>query len=146
MDLLVNIDVPELEPAIDFYCAAFGLTIGRRFGSGGAELLGTSSPIYVLAKEAGTRALPGTAIRRSYERHWTPVHLDFVVNDVPAAVERAVQAGARLEAKPRTAEWGTIARLSDPFGNGFCILAFSEAGYDAIAEPTTGAVVRGQNS
>lgn len=30
--LLINIDVPELEPAIAFYTRAFGLQLGRRMG------------------------------------------------------------------------------------------------------------------
>jgi hypothetical protein len=36
-------------------------------------------------------------MRRSYERHWTPVHLDFVVEDIASPVAKAVSAGARLE-------------------------------------------------
>ena len=39
-DLLVNIDVDDLPKAIAFYSDAFGLTVGRRFGAMGVELLG----------------------------------------------------------------------------------------------------------
>ncbi|WP_038946618.1 VOC family protein, partial [Bradyrhizobium genomosp. III] len=73
------------------------------------------------------------ADRRRYERHWTPVHIDVVVDDVDAAVARALSAGAILEAPARDAPYGRIAMLADPFGNGFCLLAFSEKGYDALA-------------
>ena len=69
---------------------------------------------------------------RSYRRHWTPVHLDFVVTDLDAAVERAVAAGAVLEAPTVGRTWGRIAMFADPFGHGFCLLEFSEQGYDAI--------------
>ena len=133
MDLLVNIDVPELEPAITFYTGALGLTVGRRFGEDGAELLGAAARIYLLAKPAGTTPAPG-ARPRNYARHWTPVHLDFVVPDVDAAVERAVAAGAKIEQAAQDRSWGRIAILADPFGHGFCVLQFSQAGYDAIAD------------
>jgi predicted enzyme related to lactoylglutathione lyase len=59
------------------------------------------------------------------------VHLDFEVDDVAQAVARAVTAGARLEGEIRRFDWGRIATLSDPFGNGFCLLQFTGAGYDA---------------
>ena len=39
MTLLLNIDVPDVEAATTFYTAAFGLTIGRRFGTDFVELL-----------------------------------------------------------------------------------------------------------
>ena len=56
------------------------------------------APIDLLAKPPGTAALPrGTRALRDYERHWTPVHLDVVVDDLDAAVRRAVDAGAKLE-------------------------------------------------
>jgi uncharacterized glyoxalase superfamily protein PhnB len=70
--------------------------------------------------------------RRRYERHWTPLHVDVVVDDVDAAVERALRAGAVLEAPARDAPYGRIAMLADPFGHGFCLLAFSATGYDAL--------------
>ncbi len=55
MDLLVNVDVDDLSKGIAFYQQAIGLQIGRRFGSFGVEMLGTSSAIYLLRKPEGTR-------------------------------------------------------------------------------------------
>ncbi len=40
MDLLMNIDVPDLAAAIAFYGEAFGLTLTRRLGPFVAELEG----------------------------------------------------------------------------------------------------------
>jgi len=133
MRILVNIDVPDLEHAIGFYQAAFGLTLHRQLGATGAELLGADAPIYLLEKAAGTPA--GGAVRqpRDYARHWTPVHLDVVVDDVDSAVARAVAAGARLEDPPATHAWGRIAHLADPYGHGICILQFLGRGYDELA-------------
>jgi predicted enzyme related to lactoylglutathione lyase len=132
--LLVNIDVDDLERAVAFYGEAFGLTVGRRFGAFGVELLGVSSAIYLLVKAPGSRASPATAQRRDYGRHWTPVHLDFVVADVEAAAARAQRAGAVREGEIQTHNWGRIAHLADPFGHGFCLIQFLGRGYDEIAD------------
>ncbi|WP_191578004.1 GNAT family N-acetyltransferase [Achromobacter insolitus] len=133
MRILVNIDVPDLEHAIGFYQSAFGLTLNRRLGSTGAELLGADAPIYLLEKAAGTAAAGALRQPRDYARHWTPVHLDVVVDDVDQAVARAVAAGARLEDPPVTHDWGRIAHLADPYGHGICILQFLGRGYDELA-------------
>lgn len=132
-DLLVNIDVNDLQRGIDFYCQGLGLRVGRRFGADGIELLGASSPIYLLVKAAGTQPVPDSGQRRDYRRHWSPVHLDFVVPDIEAAVTRAIAAGARLERPVRASAWGKIALLADPFGHGFCLVEFVGRGYDEIA-------------
>ncbi|MGH6923204.1 MAG: VOC family protein [Propylenella sp.] len=133
-DLLVNIDVDDLEKGIAFYTQAFGLKVGRRFGGGGVELLGAAAPIYLLAKQAGTAAASGLDQRRSYSRHWTPVHLDFVVDDIDPAVARAEAAGATLEAPVKSANWGKLVLMADPFGHGFCLVEFVGRGYDEIAD------------
>lgn len=134
MHFLVNIDVDNLDAATGFYTAVFALTPGRRFGSAGIELLGGPAPIYLLVKPAGSPAAGGAAHPRSYQRHWTPVHLDWVVDDLDMALQRAVQAGAVLESPPATHAWGRIALLADPFGHGFCLLQFLGRGYDEICE------------
>ena len=56
IELLANIDVDDLEQAIEFYRAALGLRLGRRFSGSVAEMLEASSAIYLLAKPAGSRA------------------------------------------------------------------------------------------
>jgi uncharacterized glyoxalase superfamily protein PhnB len=43
------------------------------------------------------------------------VHLDFVVEDITAAVQRASAAGATLEGEIQAHEWGRLAVMSDPF-------------------------------
>ncbi len=120
MNVLINIDVPNLEAALAFYMSAFGLSVRRRFGGQGAELAGWPVSVFLLEKRAGTKGA-GNALR-TYERHWTPVHLDVVVDDIDIAVARAVAAGARVEHEARVAVWGKIAELADPFGHGICVL------------------------
>jgi predicted enzyme related to lactoylglutathione lyase len=131
--LLVNIDVDDLAKAITFYQQAAGLRLGRRFGSLGVEMLGTSSPIYLLVKPEGTKPSTSTDEVRRYRRHWTPVHLDFVVSDLEAAVSRAIEAGATIEGRTQTHDWGRIAHMADPFGHGICFIQFLGRGYDEIA-------------
>ena len=133
MNLLVNLDVDDLGKAIHFYSSAFELTIGRRFGASGVELLGSSAPIYLLVKSDGTPASDTTSQRRSYDRHWTPVHLDFVIEDIESAVQKAIAVGARLEKPIATHKWGKLALMADPFGHGFCFVQFLGRGYDEIA-------------
>lgn len=134
MKFLVNLDVDDLGKAVSFYSSALGLTVGRRFGAFGVEMLGGSAPIYLLVKSPASPASDTTAQLRSYERHWTPIHLDFVVDEIEAAVERAVSAGARLEQPIATHPWGKLALMADPFGHGFCFVQFFGRGYDEIAD------------
>ena len=140
MGPLINIDVPDLAAAVAFYTGAFGLIVTRRLGPEAVELGGWPAPLYLLQKPAGSIA--AAAERRRYERHWTPVHLDVVVDDLDTALARAVGAGARAETDIRTESWGRIVVLADPFGHGLCLIQFLGRGYDEIAAPGTGAPLR----
>jgi lactoylglutathione lyase len=132
MRLLLNIDVPDIAAAEAFYCAAFALTVGRRFGDDAVELLGGNAPVYLLHKAAGS--IGAADAHRDYARHWTPVHGDVVVGDLDDALARAIAAGAMQEGATRETGWGRIVQIADPFGHGWCLIEFSDAGYDAIAD------------
>ena len=82
-----------------------------------------------------TPAVAGAAGIRDYARRWTPVHLDFLVEEIEGAFARAVSAGARAESAIEAYPWGRMALLADPFGNGFCLIELDAAGYAAIATP-----------
>lgn len=131
-NILINLDVDDVERAVDFYTRAFGLQVGRRFDDEFVELLGAEAPIYLLQKGAKTMPFESAAAPRSYGRHWTPLHLDFVVPDLDSAVTRALAAGAVLEAPPSQHAYGRLALLHDPFGHGFCLLQFEGKGYDEL--------------
>ncbi len=130
-NLIVNIDVEDLDRAARFYTDALLLEIGRRFPSA-IELRGAEAPIWLLHNASGTVPFAGANQTRAYQRHWTPVHLDFAVQDLEAMLRRAEQAGARLESPVSVHVWGRMALLSDPFGHGFCLLEFRGRGYDEI--------------
>jgi predicted enzyme related to lactoylglutathione lyase len=133
MNLLLNIDVSDLAAATTFYVSAFGLRIARRFDDDMIELLGAAVPIYLLHKAPGSSTAGDC--KRSYARHWTPLHCDVVVDDLDAAVARAVAAGAVQEGETRDAAWGRIVQLADPYGHGWCLVQFQNRGYDEIATP-----------
>ena len=131
--LLLNIDVPDIDAAVDFYTHAIGLTVGRRFDADFVELLGSDAPVYLRKESAATSIGPAGGDSRRYERHWTPIHPDFVVDDIDRAIERAVSAGAVQEGETCDAPYGKLAMFADPFGHGFCLIEFNREGYDAIA-------------
>jgi len=130
--VLINIDVDDLARAIAFYRDALGLRIGRRFGMNGVEMLGANAPIYLLDKASGS--LGAAAQPRFYGRHWTPVHLDFAVDDLEETLARALAAGARQDGEIRRAVWGHLVTCADPFGHGFCLIQFQGRGYNEIAD------------
>lgn len=133
IQLLVNIDVPHLEKAVEFYRRGLGLRLVRRLFGTVAEMSGASCTIYLLEKPPGSLPAVSTPQRRDYQRHWTPVHLDFVVDNIHWAVERAQAAGATLEGPTQTYTWGRLANMADPFGHGFCFIEFLGRGYDETA-------------
>ena len=131
MNILINIDVPDPQLASIFYQAALGLTQSRILDDDVVELSGASITIYLLQKPAGSAASSASdsAATRSYARHWTPVHLDFVVDDLVAATESAIRAGAKQESE--CVEWrgSRCITFSDPFGHGFCLIEFDSETY-----------------
>ena len=130
---IVNLDVPDIDAAEVFYTRAFGLRRGRRLGAEALELLGGPTPLYLLQNAAGSAATEEGDVR-DYERHWTPLHLDWVVDDIDSAVLRAVDCGATLTQAIGVRPWGRLALLADPFGHGFCLIQFSSEGYDALLQ------------
>ena len=118
----ISIDVPSLAQGVAFYCAAFGFAEKSRPVPGVAILHGLNIELCILEKPAGSKPSPDTRDRRQYERHWTPVHLDFHVEDLRDALQRAEAHGARREQVFENPVHGSAAFCSDPFGNGFCLL------------------------
>jgi predicted enzyme related to lactoylglutathione lyase len=129
--LLVNIDVDDLERGVRFYTEGLGLRVGRRFRERWIELVGATCNLYLLEKKPGTQAIRGQDVTRSYQRHWTPVHLDFVVASLEVARERVLRAGAVLESDIAEHAYGRLAMFADPFGHGLCLIEFNSEGYDA---------------
>jgi catechol 2,3-dioxygenase-like lactoylglutathione lyase family enzyme len=136
MEIRICIDVDDMERGIDFYTRGLGLRPGRRLGSDWVELLGAGSPIDLLSSAPGTPPMgEHHPQRRDYARHWTPVHLDFVVDEIDAAATRLVSLGAVLERPIQERRWGRMANMADPFGHGIDLLQFKGRGYDELLQP-----------
>ncbi len=134
--VIVNIDVPDLTRGIAFYRDGLGFTLLRTlFGGAVAELDADGTRLYLIEAEAGSNAVPGEAAPRTYGPHWTPVHLDVVVDELEPALARALAAGATRSGTDPDRDWGTVIPLRDPFGHGVCLIQFREGGYDQVADP-----------
>ena len=84
------------------------------------------------ALPAGSSPFRDAKAGRDYGRHWTPVHLDFIVEDIEASLQRALAAGAVVEIPIQRHAYGKLAVLADPFGHGLCFVQFEGRGYDEI--------------
>ena len=122
MKYSVSIDVPDLEKGLSFYREAFGFEEVSRPIEGYVVLKSGESEIGLLEKAPGTSPAESTTDLRRYARHWTPVHIDFYVEDFAAVLSRAVDAGATCERKFDGGSHPPVAFCSDPFGNGFCLI------------------------
>ena len=122
MRISVSLDVPSLQAGLDFYGAALGFTEVSRPLPVLAFIEAGEARILLIEKPEGSLPFKGAQTSRHYQRHWTPIHLDFSVPDAEAARDRAVAAGGTCEAwwdikgRPRTAF------MADPFGHGFCLI------------------------
>lgn len=117
----VSIDVSNLKQAETFYIEALGCKKVRDQGEGMSVISTDNCDIYLQEKEAKSNPIPSEAVKRDYSRHWTPVHLDFLTDNVDEIVKKIIQLGGQHEGG-ESGEWGSIAYCADPFGNGFCII------------------------
>ncbi len=120
MKISISIDVPSLAEGEAFYVSALGCEKLRDQGRM-VVLRAGNADVYLLEKGAGSKPLAGREEVRSYERHWTPVHLDFLCENVDETVGKILAAGGAHEGGEK-GEWGAIAYCVDPFGNGFCVI------------------------
>ena len=117
----ISIDVSNLKKAETFYVEALGCKKVRDQGSNMVVLSVENSDIYLQEKEPGTKPLLSSSVVRNYERHWTPVHLDFICDNVDQLVSKILDFGGAHEGGD-SGDWGSIAYCVDPFGNGFCVI------------------------
>lgn len=133
VSVIVNVDVPDLGEAVKFYEDGLGFAGTRRlFGGTVAELTAEATKIYLIQRDPGSVAVPDATISRTYAPHWTPVHLDVVVDDIETALAKALGAGATSSGDITTNDWGKLAPIRDPFGHGICLIQFQGGGYDHV--------------
>lgn len=117
----ICIDVPDLSVATAFYCDALGCSLVKQQASHNTLSAGAVT-VQLLLKHAGTDATANGTCHRTYERHWTPVHLDFDVADLDAAIVAVKRSSGTVESLQQ-GDWGGMAVCADPFGNGFCLVS-----------------------
>ena len=122
ISISIGIDVPDLAEGVRFYSQAFGFARRAEPLPGVVVLAAGNTEICLLEKRAGSRPSPRASDTRRYERHWTPVHLDLHVDDLKAALAKALAAGATKEQIFENPEHGSVAFCADPFGHGFCLI------------------------
>jgi predicted enzyme related to lactoylglutathione lyase len=118
----VSVDVPSLEEGLRFYGAAFGFAKISEPYRGVALIRSGDAQLLLLAKSSGSIPSPHTPERRHYDRHWTPVHIDFHVDDFKATLAKVLAAGATQEQLFELPNRPAVAFCSDPFGHGFCLI------------------------
>jgi lactoylglutathione lyase len=106
----VMVRVPDLGPAVEFYTRVFGLrALWRDETSAGMGMPETDAEVVL-----HTMDLPGDR----------GVH--YLVDDVPAAVAAARQAGCAVREEPFDVTIGMCAVLEDPYGNTVSLLDMSK--------------------
>ena len=133
LEVHAYIEVDDLDRGIAFYCNGLGLTLKRRLSPRWIELDGANLPLFLHGNLLPIADLGSTKVERDYQRHWTPVHLDFIVPDLDPAMARLTTLGGSLDREVQTRDYGRIANMADPFGNGSDLIEFSGSGYDAVS-------------
>lgn len=127
------IEVTDAEQGIAFYCGGVGLSVRRRLSPRWIELDGANLPIFLLAGRAPVADPGSTTAPRNYARHGTPVHRDFVSTDLYEVVSKILALGGTADREIQDREYGRIAYMAEPFGNGFDLIEFSGPGYDNVS-------------
>ena len=113
MQFSICIDVDDVDRAVEFYGRGLGLTVVEAHPDW-AHVKSGAQTFWIMKAAAGVQG----QISRDYRRPWTPVHLDFAVEDIDEAIKRAVGAGGKLEGEIQRGAKGELANLVDPSGNG----------------------------
>jgi len=110
--------VEDVARTIDFYERAFGLS--RRFITDDVTYgeMDTGDTTLSFAKHTlASQFIPGGSRRNDPAEQPAGVEIGFVTDDVPAAWDAALAAGAMKVAPPETKPWGqTVAYVRDPDG------------------------------
>lgn len=115
----ISIDVGDLAQATAFYVDALSCTLKKTYSETWTVVTIGTLDIHLLEKKEGT--IGASKQERSYERHWTPVHLDFGVENVDSASNLVEEHGGVVEGIEK-GEGADIAFCADPYGNGFCLI------------------------
>ena len=120
VQITISIDVSNIKKAEEFYIKALGCEKVK--DQGNMSIISAENvKIYLQEKEEGSNPIPSKEVTRTYQRHWTPIHLDFLCDNVSEVVSKILEFGGTQEGGEK-GEWGEIVFCADPFGNGFCVI------------------------
>jgi predicted enzyme related to lactoylglutathione lyase len=108
----VSVPVPDLDAGLGFYCGVLGHRLAWRndaVGQAGLHLADSDSELVLTTRQA-------------YEPNW-------LVDDVPAAVEAFLAHGGSLVRAPFEIPVGRAAVVRDPFGNPLVLVDLSTGRY-----------------
>ena len=107
--------VDDVASALDFYGRAFGLPTRFLHDSGTYGELETGTTSLAFVSRAMMREIGKTPVAPLLDKPTAEIAL--VTDDVPAAMARALSAGAKRVSEPAQMPWGqTIAYVGDPDG------------------------------
>jgi uncharacterized glyoxalase superfamily protein PhnB len=127
--IIPHLTVRGAQQAIDFYKRAFGAQeVYLAPGPDGkslmhAEIKIRGSMVFLAEEQPEGQGCGGSPLRLG----GTPVVLNFYVEDVDAAFQRAVKAGAKPEMPPADMFWGDrYCQVTDPFGHRWALATHKE--------------------
>ena len=100
--------VADVAATVEFYERAFGLNRRLIHPSGYAEMETGETALAFASHELGAANLPDGYSKAAPSHLPFGIEIAFVTDDVNAAFERAVSAGALGTSQPRTKPWGQI--------------------------------------
>ncbi|GFE52453.1 glyoxalase [Roseobacter cerasinus] len=115
----VSIDVSDMTKALTFYVEALGCKFKKKYSDDWQVVSVGTLDLHIQQKASGT--IGAADHKRDYSRHWTPVHLDFIVDDIEPICAKIENRGGTVE-KKTFSEIADLANCADPFGNGFDLI------------------------
>lgn len=115
----VSIDVSDMTKALTFYVEALGCKFKKKYADDWQVVSVGTLDLHIQQKASGS--IGAADQKRDYRRHWTPVHLDFIVDDIEPICAKVEKHGGAVE-KKAFSEIADIANCADPFGNGFDLI------------------------
>jgi len=112
MEFSICIDVDDVDRAVEFYGRGVGLTVVEQHPDWAQVKLGDQT-FWIMKAPGGVQG----SISRDYRRHWTPVHLDFAVDDIDAAIAKLKAGGVKFDLDKLETPVCWMAQFRDPDGN-----------------------------
>lgn len=83
----LSVDVPDVSAAVDFFSRGLGFKKLRNEPPNAMVMDAGGLELWLLLKAEGSVAVRDTDLSRNYRRHWTPIHLDVLVDDLSEALD-----------------------------------------------------------